>query len=90
MEEVQSGGFHTYKLLKNGMFLVELFFTCLIVPVTPLFVELLKYFIYDNSIKFNLFFTPRWTFSHILPYFWEIFPFKTITLDKAISRTQIT
>lgn len=72
------------------MFLVEFFFTCPIALETPLFIELLKYFIYDNSMKFNLFFTLHWTFSLIIPYFWEIIPFKTITLDKAISRTQIT
>ena len=72
------------------MFLVEFFLTHLKAPETPYFIGLLNKLIYDNSIKFVLFFALHWTFSINLPYFWENIPFETITLDKAISRTQIT
>ena len=72
------------------MFLVEFFFTHLKAPETPYFIDLLNKIIYNKPLKFDLFFALHWTFSINLPYFWEKFPCKTITLDKAISRTQIT
>lgn len=72
------------------MFLVEFFLTHLKAPETPCFIDLLKIIIYNKPIKSYLFLAIHWTFSINLPYFWEKFSFETITLDKAISRTQIT